>query len=149
MAIFQPTSTDGVGKVNIFTVYSGWLSRELFLQTFPAIWQLCDTLSLDGPVFSVCWKKSGTQLLVGGDSLSLWDSPMSTVKKDISLSTAGMKMVWSYRYALITLLYHTKTHVFNGLNITYRNHMYVLHNFHCWHSYTSMRQYLRGEWLFH
>jgi len=63
------------------------------------MWQLCDTLSLSGPVFSVCWKKSGSQLLVGGDTLSLWDSPLATAKKDtsLSLSTFGMKMVWSCR----------------------------------------------------
>lgn len=95
VAIFQPIFTDGVGKVMVHHYMHIWV---LFLQVFPAIWQLCDTLSLGGPAFSVCWKKSGSQLLVGGDSLSLWDSPTMTAKKDISTSTSGMKMIWSCRY---------------------------------------------------
>jgi len=64
-------------------------------QLFPATWQLCDTLSLDGPVFSVCWKKSGNQLLVGGDSLTLWDSPKT--RKESSLFSVNMKQIWSCR----------------------------------------------------
>ena len=39
---------------------------------FPGEWRVCHTLHLKHPVDSLCWNREGTQLLVGGKSISLW-----------------------------------------------------------------------------
>ena len=53
-------------------------------------------------MFSVCWKKSGNQLLVGGDSLTLWDSPKT--RRESSLFSVNMKKIWSCRYVIVTAI---------------------------------------------
>lgn len=79
-------------------------------------------------MFSVCWKKSGSQLLVGGDSLSLWDSPLATAKRDISLPTVGMKMVWSCGYVLTSIF--TCEHRFLGVLTIVRLHVPLFNAIH-------------------
>ena len=48
------------------------MSLFLLLAQFPGEWRVYHTLHLKHPVDSLCWNREGTQLLVGGKSVSLW-----------------------------------------------------------------------------
>ncbi len=56
-----------------------------FSLQFPGEWRVYHTLHLKHPVDSLCWNREGTQLLVGGKTISLWtlELPPQTLPAEV------------------------------------------------------------------